>query len=105
VDVLLDQGASIEAMGADGRSPLICAAAEGYHHVVELFLRRKASPPGKDERENYALRWAAFYGHVDVADLLLHKKLAINDKNADGLTPLHLAVVDLSFQPSSFFSA
>jgi ankyrin repeat domain-containing protein 50 len=86
VDVLLDQGVSIEAMGADGKSPLIFAAAEGHNHIVELFLRRKVSPPGKDEQKNYALRWAAFYGHVDVADLLLHKKLAINDKNADGLT-------------------
>lgn len=45
----------------------------------------------KDEYSRTPLRWAVWYGHKDVAKLLLENKADVNASEKDGTTPLHLA--------------
>jgi len=50
VELLLDEGAEIEARAPDGSTPLMMAAIRGSEQVVDLLLARGASTAPRDAR-------------------------------------------------------
>lgn len=58
-------------------SPLCVAAKEGHLHVVSILLRRGASVRQKDELGWPPIRYAAYYGHPEVLELLLTEAAAL----------------------------
>ena len=71
---------------------LLDASQRGQLDIVSKLLRRGKKPNKVDDHGDTALHKAAAWGHVEVVAALLkkHGELAM-EKNADGLTPFHLA--------------
>ena len=70
VDNLIREGASVEARGTNGMTPLMEAAEQGSVPLLSLLLENGAKPNAKDEQGETALSWAARGGWVRAVDLL-----------------------------------
>ncbi len=117
VDVLVDFGSSVEALGeGKWRSPLMTALAFGYRDAAEALVRRGARVDNlaaaaglgrvaqarellgaaDAESRHRALALAAQLGHAEIVRLLLDAGEDPNRYNPDGYhshsTPLHQAV-------------
>jgi ankyrin repeat protein len=68
---LLDAGAAIDALDADGSSALMKAALWGHASVVTELLTRGADPTLTDTGRWTALSIAVQQGHREVIPLLL----------------------------------
>ena len=75
VKTLLNRGAALRSKHSSGPShedsPLCLAAKNGHVSVVQELLTRGASVLQKDEQNWQPLRYAAFYAHPEVVELLL----------------------------------
>ncbi len=99
VTALLDQGAKIDALDADGKTPLLKAAdfarpfAENSRdaHAALILIARGADVNHQDADGNTALMLAAEYGLTDVARALLAKGANIIIRNKAGDTALKIA--------------
>ncbi|KAL6714181.1 hypothetical protein ACLMJK_008676 [Lecanora helva] len=88
VRMLLSRGAAIRSKFAAGPShedsPLCLAAKGGHVAVTQELLMRGASALQKDERDWQPLRYAAFYGHSDVVELLLRYGATVSGTSSGG---------------------
>ena len=90
INAFIDAGININAQNpADGRTPLISAAARGEFEVVKLLLERGADPNVKDKENYTALFHAieAMYQEVALA-ILDHPNLDLNARGLNGVTAL-----------------
>ncbi|KAL7648092.1 UNVERIFIED_CONTAM: hypothetical protein RMT77_001709 [Armadillidium vulgare] len=99
---LLQVGADPNAKDIHGKTPLHFAtrALGGDHEengikIVQILLKVGAVPSVKDNDERTPLHEASFVGSTGVLSLLLSGKGAslIYERDKDGRTPLHLAVL------------
>ena len=94
VQLLLANGANIEAMRSDhGSTPLSTAALFGHADVVSLLLEKGANIEATISGTGATpLGIAAYCGHADVVRLLLEKGANIEATRSDGgATPLYCA--------------
>lgn len=68
--LLLDRGASLEAIGAGGFTPLHLAASQGHRDLVELMLERGAEAGAPSDTDATAADIAAERGFNDIVRLL-----------------------------------
>ena len=73
VKALLAQGASPNATGEDGVTPLMYAAWGGHKDICELLISKGADINAKDKDGKTALKHAIKSKHPDVADFLRSK--------------------------------
>lgn len=82
VDLLLDQGADINApmdpSSTVASTALKAAAYEGDEKLIRLLLKRGADVNGEDDSGNTALQEACRMGHDGVIELLLKSGASIN---------------------------
>ena len=88
-EVLLQNGAAIDAKGDNGGTPLHNAAFANACEVAEVLLRNGAKVNAKDEGGDTPLHNAAFANACEVAEVLLQNGAAIDAKGDNGGTPLH----------------
>jgi len=69
-ELLLDNGANPNFLGADLRTPLITASAEGHADMVSLLLQYGADATVTSRSGNSAFDYAKFYSHTQVAEML-----------------------------------
>jgi hypothetical protein len=67
---------------------LIWAATLGRFGVTKFLSGQRVDLGAKDEQGFTALHWAAFQGHQDVVDVLLHRKAPLEARNSYGGTVL-----------------
>ena len=91
VELLLLQGASIEATDFCNSTPLSIAAGKGHTSIVEPLLSKGASIDAMNKYNNTPLHSAAYNGHTSTTELLLSKGAPINTINDVNRTPLHQA--------------
>jgi ankyrin repeat protein len=70
VELLLKNGADIEAKDSDGRTALMWASTYGHSAIVELLLKNGADIEAKDSHGWTALIWASARGHKEIVELL-----------------------------------
>ncbi|MDF2962860.1 MAG: hypothetical protein K0S39_4595 [Paenibacillus sp.] len=95
---LLDHGADTGMLGRDGKlnnTPLQAACAGQHTAIVQLLLEHGANASQKAEgsiRDGFTpLHVAAGRGCIDIAELLLEHGAPLNERKADGQTPLTYA--------------
>jgi ankyrin repeat protein len=88
VEILIAQGASVNAKNESRWTPLIYAAMRGYEAVCKLLIEKNASVEAKDNDGRTPLTWAARYDRMAVCKLLIANKASVEAKDNDGWTPL-----------------
>ena len=93
VQVLLAQGAEIEAKDSDYQTPLFWAAKYGHEAIVKLLLEiEKIDVNSQNIRCETPLFRAARYGHEAVVRFLLKtENIDVNSRNIRRQTPLSMA--------------
>jgi ankyrin repeat protein len=92
-ELLLAEGAEVNARDNNAWTPLHWAADAGNKDVVELLLANKAEVNAKNKDGKTSLHMAVVRSsNKAVAELLLSNGAEANAKNNDGNTPLHCAV-------------
>lgn len=94
VQLLLDHGADIGVVDADGNSPLIIIAGvwQGPLEIVRLLLARGVPVNSQNKEGKSALMIAAGKGKLEVVQLLIEKRVELNLKDSEGATALDLAI-------------
>jgi uncharacterized protein len=94
MEVLLAHGASPDATGALGITPLSSAAYHGHREAVALLIKADANLDVRDKSYNHtALIDAAWKGHAEIAEMLLEAGADINIRASD-----HRRAVDFARQ-------
>ena len=105
MELLLDKGAEVNAMGASDNTLLHCASLDGRLDVVELLLKNEADVNAKNNNGWIPLHRAALRGRLNVAEHLLNFKawneydespkvlVDVNAQNYNQNTPLHVASI------------
>jgi ankyrin repeat protein len=71
---------------------ILAAAGNGDVAKVRLLLDRNPNLAFSKNKEGFtALHYAASYGYLEIAELLLTKNADVNAKTSKGDTPLHYA--------------
>ncbi len=92
VDVLLKNGADVNARDTLGETPLFLAARKGFETIVKSLLDHGADANAKTRRGCTPLHAAADSGLAEIVALLLARGAVADAKDQSGLTPLFYAV-------------
>jgi len=91
LDTLLGLGASANARGGSGQTPLHAAALVGDAFASKKLLEAKANPNNSDAHLRTPLHVAAQEGHIDVVKALLASGAKVDVQDSRLSTPAHLA--------------
>jgi uncharacterized protein len=87
-------GAGIDAVGADGQTPLQAAAWDDLIDVARSLIDGGADVNARDEDGDTALHMAAWKNSVRVARLLIERGADIEAAGEGGFTPLQRAAME-----------
>jgi hypothetical protein len=90
-ELLLANGANVNAKNKTGTTPLHCAAWNGHKNIAELLLAKGTDVNARNEQGVTPFHGAACNGHKNMVELLLAKGADINERRGDGLTALGMA--------------
>jgi ankyrin repeat protein len=88
VELLLDQGASVNLVSRDGQTPLIAAVIEEEIDLVKLLLSKGARCNVKDSLGRTALFYACEGDDSEIFKVLLEHGAEVNVVDKQGLAPL-----------------
>ncbi|CAM9344773.1 unnamed protein product, partial [Hapterophycus canaliculatus] len=89
--LLLEAGASIDALDCRDRTPLLSASAFGSAAAVRVLLQSGADPSEPSRGGLTPLHAAAAGGHLEVAELLIGGGADVDKLTGMGASPRHLA--------------
>ncbi|XP_077746993.1 uncharacterized protein LOC144309906 [Canis aureus] len=92
VKLLVDRKCQLNLRDVENTTALLKAVQSQDEACVDILLKHGANPDLKDIKGNTALHYAALGDNVTIAQKLLLKKVNMEIRNKDGLTPLLLAV-------------
>jgi ankyrin repeat protein len=94
IETLLDSGADVNAVDADGSSALAIVVHEGRNpSLVRLLLERGAATEVAYQGDRTPLAIAASRGRSDLLQILLEHGAGVEAKDSHGRTPLATAVM------------
>lgn len=90
-EILITQGAHVNAEDKEGETPLFFAAKIGSKDLVDLLVVKGAEVNIKSIKGWTPLHYAAVDGRLEVVELLVSKGSRVNAQDNAGWTPLHWA--------------
>ena len=91
VQRMIEQGACVEAVSADGTTALMTAAAEGYPEVAQVLLMHNAQVNARNEEGETAMHLAVRNNQAAIVAMLLENEAEVDARSASGITPLMVA--------------
>lgn len=91
VEVMLKEGLDINAVDADGDTPLITACMHKQHDAARFLIEQGAATDIAAHDGNVALSTASAFGLAGIVELLLQGGVDANPCNKQGKTPLDRA--------------
>uniref|UniRef100_A0A7S2F2E2 Ankyrin repeat domain-containing protein n=1 Tax=Alexandrium andersonii TaxID=327968 RepID=A0A7S2F2E2_9DINO len=91
VQGFLGRKQSVDTMDHRGVTALGYAVGADRPSAVKLLLESRADQYNIDKNHNSALHFAAGYGRTDLVEYLLNSRAVVNERNAQGQTPLSVA--------------
>ena len=93
VELLIAEGADVNAEGIGGMTPLFAAANTigGHKEIVELLIANGADVDAKDMVGRTPLHRAVGEDHKEIVELLIANGADVNAKDAFSKTPLDVA--------------
>lgn len=91
VQRMIEQGACVEAVAADGSTALMSAAGEGHLEVARVLLMHNAQVNAANDEGETAMHFAVRNNQPALVALLLENKAAVDARSASGVTPLMVA--------------
>ena len=93
LQILIENGAKVDGITQDERSPTHIAAAYGRTHTMrQLIQKGNANIHAQTTKEGYApIHFASLYGHDRMVELILQFGADVNLVSHSGWTPIHLA--------------
>ena len=91
VQLLLANGAAIDALDGNGRTPLFAAISGQWKDAVEMLVKHGANVNARDSDRRTPLHYAGIWGDEDVLLLLLANKADVMAVDSFGHTPMHMA--------------
>jgi hypothetical protein len=76
--LLVKDSAMVNSKDKDGKTPLVAAAEQGNHEVIEVLLEMNSDIDAQSERHGNALYAASARGYKEIAMLLLDKGADVN---------------------------
>ena len=110
VKMLVEKGASVNALDNDKYSPLLAASSQKHFHVVQFLLDSGADPKATNSGQSGVIHYL-IRSDENGSGLTLQKDLIarccklggdVNAKNKFGETPLHQAVMRGSLEMTEF---
>ena len=92
VEILLDDGAAVDARNERGFTSLIAAAAYGRTGVASALIEAGAAVDARGPNGNTALLIAAQEGHADITALLIAQGADTQARNNHGGTAISFAI-------------
>jgi ankyrin repeat protein len=96
VELLIGNGANVNAKDSNAGTPLHLAAISGDYNIVRLLLANGADANAKTISGNNAgetpLHATAYSGHIQITELLLTNGADVDATDQNGYTPLRRAV-------------
>ena len=93
VRFFIDKGVNINCVDRQGCTPLLIAAQYGQADVAAYLIKKRADTTILDKHNDSAMNWAAYKGQLEIVALLHYLGLAVDNTDAYGQTPLHLAAL------------
>lgn len=94
VELLMNAGANVNAMGTDGWTPLAEACFRGFRDVAQALLTNGAYVDTRESGDNTPLTLACLQGHADCVELLLQHGAKTSVRARCSQTPLLLATAN-----------
>ena len=91
VEILINNGASIDSYSNNKRIPLHLASYRGYSNIVELLLKNGSDPNYQDEQGCTPLHLSAKKGHVKCIEFLLFYGAELYSLDSRNWNILHYA--------------
>lgn len=91
VQRMIEHGACVEAVSADGTTALMTAAAEGHLEVARVLLLHNADVNAANAEGETALHIAVHENHLDIVELLLQQGAVVDARTTSAVTPLMIA--------------
>jgi len=92
IQFLIGRGANLNAMDANGRTPLMLAVSHGHIPSCQLLLEAGSQPDLSTHFGFTALHFAAMIHSYDLVNLLVISGAEVNKKDQRGWTPAMLAL-------------
>jgi ankyrin repeat protein len=90
-NILMDEGADLNAKDIDNSTPLHFASYIGQYNVAKLLITNGANINSKDRLEAAPLHIAVKFGQKRIVELLIDAGADFNAKDKYGKAPLHVA--------------
>jgi ankyrin repeat protein len=91
VQILIEKGASVNAVTTDNQTPLHWASKWGDLETVALLIEKGASVNAVTTDNQTPLHLAYQRGYLETVELLIEKGASVNAVTTDNQTPLHWA--------------